>query len=266
MRAHACAQAGAPAWLSGTGLLTTALRALPMACEYYATPLASACSMVASRPAHAQADAGAGAPPAAPGVAGSGAEHQQLWRPLLQPALVEGLWMRVQGQWRQLGLLGQAPAAAPGAVGPSPGPGAQGRAPSSPVFAAFVAAAGLPPAEHLACVHQRQVAAGDGAALPWLLHGHEGQQLRACLGSCLQLCGVPYGDELQAAVAALRCSPLWSGLRSVLAQSAAAAAGAGPASPAISMALVPLLAAAMPQAPPAVLRLLASCCVPLLLS
>ncbi|KAF5836823.1 hypothetical protein DUNSADRAFT_5363 [Dunaliella salina] len=308
-------QAGCPAWLHGSGLLTAALRALPMACAYYTSPIATACTMVASRPLHAlhaqstpghhqQAAALGVAHPWGPQSSTSGrvhassstvgreatAEHQQLWRPLLQPTLVEGLWMRVQGVWGQLGMMG------PSAPPPTPTPASHAlisnlphpREPSMWALAAFVAAAALPPAKQLShcftqCVAEEPSAvAGLSAAAPWALTMH-GEQLRACLGACLQLHDVPYGEEVRAAVASLRASPYWTRLqamlRSVMAskprppggpmQAAAEVGGGGMgqgAESVVGMALVPLLAAKVPHAPPAVVRVLASCCLPALLS
>jgi len=305
-------QAGCPAWLNGTGLLTTALRALPMACAYYTSPLSTACTMVASRPMHAlhalstsphQHNVAPSAhqvvPPSSTssgvhtgsGNAGSeaAAEHQQLWRPLLQPALVEGLWMRVQGVWGQLGMMG--PSATPSTPATTistltnlPPP----REPPAWALAAFVAAGTLPPAEQLSCLFAQCVAdepialAQLGIVAPWA-QGLHGEELRACLGACLQLRDVPYGEEVRAALASLRASPQWPRLQAMLRSAALKSRpeggpmpAAGPAAAAggslgqgaqsvVSMALVPLLAAKVPQAPPAVVRLLASCCLPALL-
>jgi hypothetical protein len=277
-----------------------------MACAYYASPLSTACSMVASRPMHAYHDnkQPSSGPPSASAVLGSSgggsdvyavgsgtagseaaAEHQQLWRPLLQPTFVEGLWMRMQGVWVQLGLLGPSPSD-PHAVthtqtrttSPTPPPSA-----ANPwALAAFAAAKGLPPPHVLTDLCHQQVACVPGAlarisaVMPWVVaqslqqrEGEQGELLRTSLGMCLQLCGAPYGEELRAAMISLRESPLWPGLQQMMRSATASAADSareGAAGQGIAaMALMPLLAARLPHASPVMLRALADCCMPALL-
>jgi len=112
-----------------------------MTCSYYSSPLSVASSMVASRPLPANVlplsnsggscSSSTGAVPTGPnaGVPEGASEHQQLWRPLLQPTFMEGLWLRVQGVWVELGLVSRCPSS--GRALPSPLTGSA-HSPSAP--------------------------------------------------------------------------------------------------------------------------------------
>lgn len=235
------------------------------------------------------------------GVSSGSSEHQQLWRPLLQPAFVEGLWLRVQGVWAEAGMLG---AGTPRALlsslpvttqqsSSSQAAAAAGTLSSQTngwAVSAFVAAMHLPSEQqllrlhhqHLSALttttapltpadpaHQSQAALSHKAAaasplsLPWL-STLDGAQLRACLGTSLQLSGVPYGEELRAALSTLRASPLWPRLQRVL-QSGGSAVGESMRVEVACTALLPLLSAKMPDVPHTVLRSLTAACLPSLL-
>lgn len=151
---------------------------------------------------------------------------------------MESQWLQVEGRWRRMGLLPQPYHAHRGGA-------ATGL--TTPALVAFVGAVALPSVEQL----QQCTAASDGCQLG---SARRAEQAQACLATCLQLHAFPYGQQVLRAMAALQASPLWLGLRGL----AAAACSQQPRC-AASTALTPLLAALMPEAPPATLRMLAAC-------
>lgn len=108
-QASACAPfPGVPMWLAGTGITTTALRSIPLVRASATSPVAAVCAAYA---------ASLPSPPCASQHAGTeqGGSHQ-LWAPLVQPVLVEGLWARIKAAWYAQGYLPpvMTPLSAPG--------------------------------------------------------------------------------------------------------------------------------------------------------
>lgn len=229
------------------------------------------------------------------GVGGGGEQacrfEALLWQPMLQPAMLEGLWLQLLGRWRQPpgypGLQSPQPYLAyPGSVAATAAmPGALGLAAEwLLLIGVFVRLGRIP--SRLEVQHALQARAtavhptaaslqpqpagqGSGAAptpvpTPAVTLDDAGALVEE-LCVLLLVLGMPSGERCAQAAAAVRLTPLWPQVLALLHGPLPGSSGGGGGSALIhgvaAAALLPLLQEQLPGTPQQALTLLATCIV-----
>lgn len=223
------------------------------------------------------------------GVGGGGEQacrfEALLWQPMLQPAMLEGLWLQLLGRWQQPPgyprLQSPQPYLAPGTVAATAAmPGALGLAVEWVLLIGVLVRLGRVPSQHevqqalqarATAVHltaaslQPQPACQGSGAAPTLLPTpavtlDDAGALTEELCLLMLVLGMPSGERCAQAATAVRSTPLWPQVLALL-HGPLPGGGSAMMHGVAAAALLPLLQEQLPGTPQQALALLATCIV-----